>query len=307
MGTALGFLLPRTYDVRPRVWIEKLEIRRLFSVAGDPSAAVLLNDADQPVATAQVIGGILTVVTSDGADDVMLGTARGDANQLFIYVNGARTYFSRAEVTGVSVDLGDGDDGFAVQNWNGLLNLPTTVIGGAGDDAIGGENEFDYVNDRIRNLGDGPFAPVHLIGGEGNDTLVGGIGDTVAEGGAGANQMYGRKGLFTILDAPANVPTPIAQFIDDGGEAHLTDYYVDAPVVGTISPISTSDPIFVAGEINGEPEAPGAAPAAATPTGVATAAPLTPTAPNGNPGSGEDSLLTSEGSLLGQRDNELWG
>src|SRR5260221_1044659 len=197
MGTALGFLLLRTYDGRPRVWMEKLETRRLFSVASDASLAVMLNDANQPVATAQVIDGILTVVTGDGADDVMLGTARGDADQLFIYVNGVRRYLSRGEITGVSIDLGDGDDGFGVQNWDGLLNLPTTVNGGAGDDSIGGENEFDYVNDRIRNLGDGPFAPVHLIGGDGNDTLVGGLGDTVAEGGAGTNQMYGRKGLFT--------------------------------------------------------------------------------------------------------------
>src|SRR5260221_8591745 len=144
MGTALGFLLLRTYDGRPRVWMEKLETRRLFSVASDASLAVMLNDANQPVATAQVIDGILTVVTGDGADDVMLGTARGDADQLFIYVNGVRRYFSRGEITGVSIDLGDGDDGFGVQNWDGLLNLPTTVNGGAGDDSIGGGNRIVF-------------------------------------------------------------------------------------------------------------------------------------------------------------------
>jgi hypothetical protein len=298
MQTALGFRLPRTYDGRLRVWIEKLETRRLFSVAIDLGQAVMLDDTNHAVATAQVIDGVLTVVTGDGADDVMVGTPKGDPNHLFVFVNGVRKYFSREGITGISIDLGDGDDGFGVQNFGGLLNLPTTVNGGAGDDSIGGENEFNFVGDRIENLGDGPFAPVHLIGGEGNDTLVGGIGDTEVEGGPGTNVMYGRKGLFTILDADASTKVPAPDLIDNGGAGSLP-YELDDIVVG-LSDSSSGPAIIVASSAEPEPTVEAATGAS---TGAARA--VEPVAV-GNPGLGEDSLLVSEVSLLGRRDLEIW-
>jgi hypothetical protein len=300
MQTALGFRLPRTYESRPRVWIEKLETRRLFSVAGQLDQAVMLDDANHPVATAQVIDGVLTVVTGDGADDVMVGT---QADQLFVHVNGIRKYFARGGIIGISIDLGDGDDGFGFHDYHGLVNLPTTVNGGAGDDEIGGENEFNFVGDRIENLGDAPFAPVHLTGGEGNDTLVGAIGDTVVEGGPGTNLMYGRKGLFTILDADAPTKVPTPDPIDDNNDpgAGTLLYFLNDVIYPVTEP--SSIPTIITSN-SAEPE-PAAEPAAGASTEAAAAAVKPTTA--GNPSVHDDSLLISAASLFGRRDLKIWG
>jgi Ca2+-binding RTX toxin-like protein len=300
MTTALGFRLPRTYDTRPRVWFESLETRRLFSVPANSAPLVMLDDANHPVATVQLIDGVLNVVTGDGVDDVMLGTAGGHPDQLFVHVNGVRQYFSRAGITAVSVDLGAGDDGFGVDNFDTLLNLPTTVNGGAGDDSVGGENEFNYLGERIADPGDAPFAPVHLIGGEGNDTLVGGIGDTVAEGGPGNDLMYGRKGLFTILDSPPVTPVPPS--IDDGETGRLPymldDGVVPDPIVTIASPADNQQPSPTPAPT------PTVEPDAEASSGAAAAVPTT--RPHANPRTPENSLLNSHESLFGHRADEIW-
>src|SRR3954469_902175 len=119
MITALGFRVLRTYSDHPRIWFESLETRRLFSAAANPAPLVMLDDANRPVATVQIVDGVLNVVTGDGADDVTLGTAKDHPGQIFVYVNYVRMYFSRADITAVSIDLGDGDDGFGFQEFDG--------------------------------------------------------------------------------------------------------------------------------------------------------------------------------------------
>ena len=299
MTTALGFRLLRTYDTRPRVWFEALETRRLFSVPANSAPLVMLDGANHAVATVQITDGVLNVVTTNGIDDAMIGTSKDHPGQLFVHVNGVRQYFSRAGITAVSVDLGAGDDGFGVDNFDTLLHLPTTVNGGAGDDSIGGENEFNYLGERIADPADGPYAPVHLIGGEGNDTLVGGIGDTVAEGGPGNDLMYGRKGLFTILDPPP--VTPVLPFIDDGEAGHptymLDDGVVPDPIVTIVSPADRQQPSptpIRTPTVGTDAEASGGAAAVAT---------ARPRANLGTPG---DSLLISHASLFGHRADEIW-
>jgi Ca2+-binding RTX toxin-like protein len=301
MGTALGFLRVRTYDNRPRIWIETLENRRLFSVAVEQDSAVMLDELDRPVATAEVVDGVLTVVTGSGPDDVMIGSAKDDPEHLYVFVNYVRKYFARSGITAISVETGDGDDSYAVHNFGGLVNLPTTVNGGAGDDAFGGENEFNFVGDRIRNLGDGPFAPVHLIGGDGDDTLAGGIGDTVVEGGSGTNQMYGRKGLFTIADVPVESPPP---FVGEEGEVFPSFPSDMISEVGALLPTSFDGAIVAVATVGEQPAAKPEPDASAPAGGDAVAAAL---AAPGIAGSAENSLLMSEGSLLGQRDGEIWG
>jgi Ca2+-binding RTX toxin-like protein len=295
MGTALGFLRVRTYDNRPRNWMEALETRRLFSISTAADGPIMFDDQNQPVATAEVINGVLTVKTTDGVDDMMIGSLAGDPDHLYVQNNYARKIFPRAGITAISVDLGDGDDAYVANNFGGLLNLPTTVNGGAGNDEISGESDRNYLWELIPNIGDGPFAPAHFIGGEGNDTLVGGIGDTVVEGGPGENRMFGRPGLFTILDAPTppNLPTP--PFTHSGEDVF---YILDDSVV----PIQLiSDP----SAITASPESAVITPASdQTTTGQTAPIPNPVAAPSAI--SPPNSLLTAQGSLLGQRDDLLW-
>ena len=141
-----------------RIWFESLETRRLFSVLANTAPLVMLDDANNPVATVQIIDGTLTVTTTNGIDDAMIGTSQSHPGQLFVHNNGARSYFSREGITGISVNLGDGDDAFCFHNEDGLVNLPTTINGGAGDDEMGGETDRDFMDVPIQ-IGDGPFAP----------------------------------------------------------------------------------------------------------------------------------------------------
>lgn len=307
MGHALSIRLPRTYHDQPRIWFELLETRRLFSTPANLAPVIMLDDANHPVATVQIIDGVLTVTTSNGIDDAMIGSgnAKYHPDQLFVHVNHARSYFSREGITGISVDLGDGDDAFEFYDENGLLNLPTTVNGGAGDDEIGGETDRGFL-DVLIQIGDGPFAPVHLIGGEGNDFLGGGIGDTVADGGPGNDTMrgsksaYGHNGTFTILDAPPPT-TPLPQFIDDEQAFPITyfldDVFLLDPIIGVVPPADDQQPLPIPTLTpNAEPQPESSTGAAALPT------PL----PSANPAIPQSSLLTSEDSLLGHQADEIW-
>jgi hypothetical protein len=280
MSTALSIRLPRRYHEKHHVWFESLETRRLFSTPANLAPVVMLDDANHPVATVEVIDGVLTVTTSDGVDDAMIGSSKSHPDQLFVHNNGARSYFSREGITGISVNLGDGDDAFAFYDENGLVNLPTTINGGAGDDEIGGEGDRD-VMDVLIDIGDGPFAPVHLIGGEGDDLLGGGIGDTVAEGGPGNDTMRPWKGSFTVLDpAPSDTPTPLVS--DDAKAAPIIDAPDDALV-----------PDAVVVDLQANELSSGTA---AAPEPLTFASPATP----------QNSLLTSEDSLLSHQADEIW-
>lgn len=296
MTTALGFRILRTYDTRPRIWFESLETRRLFSVTANAAPLVMLDDANHPVATVQVIDRLLNVVTTNGVDDAMIGTSKDHPGQLFVHVNGVRSYFSRQDITAISVDLGAGDDAFAFYNEDGLVNLPTTINGGAGNDEIGGEGDRGVLDVKIQ-VGDGPFAPVHLIGGEGDDLLGGGLGDTTADGGPGTDTMRPGKGPFTILDPPPpTAPTPSAS--DSGDDA----------LPGTF-PIVTNDPgivIPVATVQQPPTPTPAPAPEPQLESSGGEAARLTSSSPTAPSGTRNESILRSERSLLDQHPDELW-
>jgi Ca2+-binding RTX toxin-like protein len=118
-------------------------------------------------------------------------------------------YSSRSAPLTVIVGVGSGDDGEAgegdtvaadVENITGgsgkdfidasAMTLASHIlIGGAGDDTLIGSDMAD-----------------HLYGGEGNDTLKGGGGDDVLEGGDGDDVLQGGQGNDTIKGGGLNCP-----------------------------------------------------------------------------------------------------
>jgi len=259
----------------------------------------MINDLGEQVGSAQVIDGVLTVVASSGDNDIMLGSARNDPDQIFVLIDYVSKFFPRSEVTAISMDMGDGNDSFGYNNFTGLVNLPPTLKGGAGNDELGGETARNYMDEPIEGIGTRPFAPVHLIGGEGDDFLGGGIGDAIVEGGPGNNRMYPRKGLFTVSDAPPKepAPPPPVHVPDEGSSPIFLDDTFAAIVnfdsqseVQVVVSNKSDDAITTEGDARGE-------------LVTSTPAPI-PIAPKA--ATTQDSFLTSKGSLLRHSHQELW-
>ncbi len=85
-------------------------------------------------------------------------------------------------VAGFEVNGGEGDDAVAV---TGAIELPVTMRGGPGNDALSGGN-----------------GPDRLIGGEGNDKLAGRGGDDMIFGGPGADELFGGPGSDVLRGGP---------------------------------------------------------------------------------------------------------
>lgn len=85
-------------------------------------------------------------------------------------------------VAGFEVNGGEGDDSVAV---TGAIDLPVTMRGGPGNDALSGGN-----------------GPDKLIGGEGNDKLSGRGGDDMIFGGPGADELLGGPGGDVLRGGP---------------------------------------------------------------------------------------------------------
>jgi Ca2+-binding RTX toxin-like protein len=170
----------------------------------DPDLIIDRNDVVH--GTARLEDGIVKIVLTRSEDnDLMVGTAFVPG-KLPVTVDGLTRRFDTAAVRGIYVDAGPGND--AVYFYNGiygLVNVPLTVMGGAGNDTIDGQGDRDSEQHTIAVRGGGPYAPVTLIGGDGDDSLYGGIGDALMDGGAGNDRFVNGWGRNTILDEP---PTP---------------------------------------------------------------------------------------------------
>ena len=137
-----------------RVVIEGLEERNLLAGVGVTLAE-----------------GVLRVVGSDAPDQVVVGRLSATpADVVRVRANGAKSYFSAAEVRRVEVFAGAGADVVRVD----LLNCPVRVDGGLGDDSI--------------------------TGGAGNDVLAGGLGDDTLAGGKGDDGLWGGEGNDWLSD-----------------------------------------------------------------------------------------------------------
>jgi hypothetical protein len=110
--------------------------------------------------------------------------------------------------------------------------------------------------------------------------------------------MYGRKGLFTILDSPAITPIP------------GTSNPADDTLPGTFPIIPVTDPVIAIELTTSQQPLPTAtsAPTAEPqlePSGGPAALPAS-SLPTTTSGTRNESILRSERSLLGQHPDEIW-
>lgn len=274
--------------------IESLEGRRLLSAAPDPSSCTqwqLIGRDGEQRGSATLVQGILHVVTTAGGEDIEIGTAE-TPGQIFVNVWGnsgtANDYslvrsvlVDRDRVSDIVIDAGDGNDGIYFFDHNGLVDLPVTMNGGAGDDELWGEGDRQVL-DEVVAFRDQQATYAHMVlnGGDGNDYLVARIGDTTLIGGAGddmifADGNYDTWGHNTVIDEPPQ-PPPAANV------PHLVAPAPVAPQLATHAPLATPDPHRA-------------------PHGPALVIP--PAAPNPF---GSTPIAASESSVLHQRPDDPW-
>ena len=133
--------------------------------------------AAPPAASAAVANDTLTIVGTNGADQLALRLVAGDPTRLQVDFGddgSAEQTVSRATFSKIDVLLLSGDDHFRIDQGNGAFADETlTVDAGNGDDTV--------------------------LGGDGNEVVVGGNGDDLVDGNRGADRASLENGADTFV------------------------------------------------------------------------------------------------------------
>lgn len=212
---------PRTLSPRTAT-IEHLEGRRLLSHA--PAAPTAVLDAS----------GVLEVNGTRKADLISIHVDAADATKLDVTMNGTTVSFALADVKGIHVDAGSGNDTVTV---DASVNVAATLMGGNGNDSMtggsgnddldggngkdslsGGAGDDTVTGDNGNDNEDGGAGNDTMSGGNGNDTLAGGDGDDSLTGGNGSDDMDGQAGTDTCSGGKGH-----DKFHSDDTAAEITD------------------------------------------------------------------------------------
>ncbi len=168
------------------VAIEALEERRLFSHA--PLLGTAAIDSS----------GMLNVVGTRKADVIRVLVNATDATKLDVSINGsvAGSFDLSAITNGIHIDGGKGNDDIGVDESNGAVARPLTMLGGQGNDTLVGGSENDSL--------DGGNGKDSLSGGAGTDTLSGGNGNDTLSGGTGSDTLHGGNGKDILTGEDGN-------------------------------------------------------------------------------------------------------
>lgn len=205
---------------------EALEERRLLS------ASILIK------------GGTLIVTGTPRADAIIVSNRQANGAvpptpTLFVTVNGRTRQLDPAGIRRVRVEAGAGDD---VVTMSDIFfgphpgrpelydeSLPSTILGGAGNDNLGGGSAADYIS-----------------GGPGNDFIAGGVGDDTLDGDGNSDTIGGNEGK-DLMRGGTGDDRFIMDETDraDGGDG--TDFFSRTSLTGIINPSSTVNALNMEG------------------------------------------------------------
>jgi Ca2+-binding RTX toxin-like protein len=146
--------------------------------------------------------GTLSVVGGNGMDTIIV---RADATSVTVEKNGESKSYARAKVRSIVVHGRAGNDLLAVEDADGLFDIPVVLVGGKGADSLEGGAANDVL---VGGAGDdsmfGNGGNDIMRGDTGNDLMTGGAGNDVLRGGAGNDLMGGGEGDDLVLGGRGN-------------------------------------------------------------------------------------------------------
>jgi hypothetical protein len=167
--------------------VETLEGRRMLSIT--------------------ILRGALNI-TGTAGDDTIIVSRAPLRDTLSVSINGRLNGVEEFGLKSINVSGLGGNDTLLIDETNGVIDLPTNLAGGNGNDTLGGGSGADLLqggrgNDLIRGGAGGDV----LEGYYGNDTLYGGAGKDNVYGGAGADTIFtgGERREVVLSDADDKV------------------------------------------------------------------------------------------------------
>jgi hypothetical protein len=202
-----------------QVWnLEALEARRLMTVT--------------------LVDGILTVTGTQSSDALavnMVWKSEYDHTwQLMVSKEGMGiAYFDSAQVRGIVLEGGDGNDHLEVGNSWAPVSIPATIYGGAGDDSLFGGTGDDHLYggagaDRVGGDDVSSYSGIDVPAGAtvvGHDTILPGQGNDVVDGEADPSGFRGdgrRLGWMSI-----SAPGVLTVDTSGGGGDDLVRVYLE--------------------------------------------------------------------------------
>jgi Ca2+-binding RTX toxin-like protein len=213
MGTL--FAVPSSVDSQPAAAVAPL----VPAAAGQTvesdlvgTVATELPNIDIPMLSATFENGRLTVSGTNGTDNIYIYASEGTVYVREVVKELTLLTVPAAELTGVVVDAHNGNDWVNVDHKS--INVPTTLVGGFGNDTLLGGAASDTLfggegSDKLLGHGgddafNGEQGDDLLVGGDGTDTMGGGGGDDYLLGGNGKDRLFGHDGNDQIFGEAGN-------------------------------------------------------------------------------------------------------
>ncbi len=145
-----------------------------------------------------VIGGVLYIVGSNTANDIVIITKCSDTIFVIATFNSSNPLtFSESSITDIQVRTRGGSD-IVVTTSN--VTKTMTIDGGSGNDMLtGGGGRNLILGGTGHDILYGAAGDDVLLGGAGNDDLFGGSGNDVLVGGNGNDILYGGSGRDVLI------------------------------------------------------------------------------------------------------------
>jgi Ca2+-binding RTX toxin-like protein len=168
-------------------------VNRILQIEGTSKNDLFVVTRDAAGTAVPAKATLAEILAPDGSVENILvngttkNTVKLPGNQSFIHIHSKRGefYFASGGISGISINGAAGDDEILVAT---DVRLPTTLIGGDGNDTLEGSTKSDSIS-----------------GGDGNDEIIGGkvgtAGNTLI-GGNGADTIFGASPDDSIVNPP---------------------------------------------------------------------------------------------------------